>query len=219
MIAPDPLASVPPSMHWIIDRAIVDPDAVALVREADTPDSVIGTWLEKAHAISAIKLIAQALPIREAAWWAWVSARYATQLTGAPVPTAQVQTALAAIEQWIVRPDDASRRSVWEAGQAAGVDTPTGLVTAAIFLSGGSVGPPDAVHIPPPAGVSNTLVAAAIMSAAVSDPANIDHVAQAFVAQGIEIIKRLGGWEAALTAARQRYDAQLHEQARAKGTT
>lgn len=201
-------------MRWIIDRAIPEPAAVALVSERDTPDTVVSAWLDQEHAASAIRLIAQALPIREAAWWAWVSARYATQLNGAPVPTPHVQAALAAIEQWIVRPDDETRRTVWDAGQAAGVDTPAGLVTAAIFLSGGSVAPPDAPHVPPPPGVSNTLVSAAIVAASVSDPAHVDHVGKAFVAQGLEIIKRLGGWDQALSAAQQRFEMQQREQPR-----
>lgn len=212
MVASDPLASVPQPMRWIVDRAVPAPDALALISERDTPDSVVNTWVSQAQATSAIRLLAHALPIREAAWWAWVSARYATQLGGAPVPTAQVQAALAAIEQWIVRPDDQTRRAAWDAGQAAGVDTPAGLVTAAIFLSGGSVAPPEATHVPPPAGVSHTLVAAAIALAACSDPVHVDHVSQAFVAQGLEIIKRLGGWEQAITSAQQRHEAVLREQ-------
>ena len=216
MIAADPLAMVPPTLRWIMTRSIPDAAAVALVGEQHTADDVVSSWVANEHATSAIRFIAHALPIREAAWWGWVSARYATQLHGAPVPTAEIQAALAAIEQWIVRPDDAQRRAVWELGQNAGVDTPTGMVTAAIFLSGGSIAPPDAPHVPPPPGVCNTMVSAAIAAAAASDAAHVDQVTQAFIAQGLEIIKRLGGWDQALPAAQQRYDAQAQEHARAQ---
>ena len=60
------------------------------------------------------------------------------------------------------------------------------------------------------------MVSAAIAAAAASDAAHVDQVTQAFIAQGLEIIKRLGGWDQALPAAQQRYDAQAQEHARAQ---
>src|SRR5690606_31188521 len=101
MVAADPLASVPQNMRWIVSRALPEADAVAAIGAQDSPEQVVSTWVDNAHVTSAIRLLAHALPIREAVWWGWVSARYASQLANAPVPTAEVQAALAAIEQWI----------------------------------------------------------------------------------------------------------------------
>ena len=54
----------------------------------------------------AVRVIAHALPRREAVWWAWVCARKDSGAEPAP----PIQAALDATERWIVQPTDENRR-------------------------------------------------------------------------------------------------------------
>lgn len=217
VIAPDPLAACPPLLRWLLERTTPDDDALALLDPRQPLEALYTTWMTQEKLPSALRLIAGVLPSRESVWWAWVSARYASQMPGAAPPSAEVHAALTAIEQWIVRPDDEARRTAWEAGNTAGLDTPVGMVAAAVFLSGATVAPPHVAPVPPPPGAALPLIAGAIMlsAAAHSDPAQINPTMVAFAAQGIEIVKRLGGWDAALKLAFDTHERLLQDYARA----
>jgi hypothetical protein len=198
-VAPDPLAGLPDLMRWHLKRAKPDDDALALVKPGATAEALYDAWMKQEWHPSAIRLIAAVLPARESVWWAWVSARHATQMTGGTAPSEDVHRALNAIEQWIVRPDDNARRAVWDAGNAAGMDTPVGMVCAAVFLNGASIAPPNIPAVPPPPGAALPLISGVIVLAASSntDAKQVPPTLAAFAAQGLEIIKRVGGWEQA----------------------
>lgn len=217
IVAPDPLAGCPPLLRWLLERATPDDDALALVNPARPLDALYTSWMQAGQQASAIRLLASVLPVRESIWWAWVSARYATQLPGAKAPTAAVHTALTTIEQWIVRPDDEARRTAWEAGNAAGLDTPVGLVAAAVFLAGTTVAPPNVPPVPPPPGATLPLITGAIAAAAAAhgDAAQLSTTLSAFAAQGYEIVKRLGGWDAAAQLAHDTHLRLTQDYARA----
>lgn len=202
-IAPDPLAACPPLLRWLLERTAPEDGALALLNPSRPLDDIYATWVQGGHLPSALRLIAGVLPARESIWWAWVSAKYAAQSSGGKPPSAAVHAALTAVEQWIVRPDDDARRTAWEAGDAAGLDTPIGMAAAAVFLSGTTVGPANLPPIPPPPGVALPLVSGALLVAATacSDPKQIEPTMTAFAAQGMEIVKRLGGWDTALQLA------------------
>jgi hypothetical protein len=205
VIAPDPLAGLPPLLRWAVARAKPDDEALALLRPDLNAQALYDGWISAGHELSAIRLIAAVLPPRESIWWAWVSARHATQVEGGVAPSAAVHAAVGAVEQWIMRPDDPARRAAWEAGNTAGLDTPIGLVAAAVFMSGTTVGPPNGAPIPPPPGAAMPLIAGAIALAGVANtnPDQIKPTLAAFAAQGMEIVKRLGGWDAALQTAHE----------------
>jgi hypothetical protein len=217
VIAPDPLAACPPLMRWVLERAQPDDEAAALIDPRQPIDALYATWMASEQLPSALRLIASVLPARESVWWGWVSARYASQLAGAAPPTAEVHTALTAIEQWIVRPEDDARRAAWDAGNAAGLDTPVGMVATAVFLSGTTVAPPNVPPVPPPPGAALPLITGSILLSAVAsgDPAQATPTMAAFAAQGFEIVKRLGGWDAALQLAYDTHQRLAQDYARA----
>jgi hypothetical protein len=222
---PTPLTAV---ARWLAERAAFEDDAVrALCLRAPDPDALVAALAAEAKHAEAVQLVARALPKREAVWWAFIAARHAHQRPSADAPAGTpgtvapaVQHALDAVERWIAAPADSTRHAAFEAAQAAGADTPAGCVGMAVFLSGGSLaGPAVPVHVPPPAGACWQLVAGAVLLAAVgAPPAQIAAAFQGYVAQGVEIVRRLGGWEASATLARQAYehDAQLAAQAKAQ---
>lgn len=217
VIAPDPFAAYPPASRWLLERSAPDEDALALLDPRQPIETLYNAWIAKELFPAALRLIAAVLPARESVWWAWVSARHATQVVGGAAANADVHKTLASIEQWIVRPDDDARRAAWDAGTAAGMDTPVGMIAAAVFLSGNSVAPANLAPVPPPPGAAMPLVAGAILLSAASNQKaeQIMPTMSAFAAQGMEIVKRLGGWEPAVQLAYDTHQRLEHEYTRA----
>jgi hypothetical protein len=131
-----------------------------------------------------------------------------------------VTDALAAVERWISQPTDDMRRAAWTAGQAAGLESPAGAAAAAAYFSTGSLAPADAPLVPPPPGLHSFMIAAAVTLAAAADPEHLGALATAYIAQALEIVKQLGGWDRATAAAREYHESQRvqHERASAPPT-
>jgi hypothetical protein len=181
-----------------------------LLRENQSPNDFAELLLEQTEYADAVRFIAHALPVRKAVSWATRCARQA--LTDeAP---AEEREAISVAEEWVIDGDDASRRAALPAGDAAGVATAAGGVAVAVFLSGGSLAPPDATPIYPGRYSAARLVAGSILSAAHSfERAETADKFQTFVTQGIELCRAMinkdivpedssrkllnGGWPAA----------------------
>jgi hypothetical protein len=211
-------APLTPPLAWLVQRAGIE-DAPPGASTAGDPGAYAQTLIAAGRAAEAIRLVACALTPREGVWWAWVSARHATQMSassGKPVPPA-AHAALDAVERWINQPTDEMRRAAWTAGQAAGLESPAGSAAAAAYFSAGSVAPADAPLVPPPPGLHSFMIGAAVTLAAASNPEHLDALARAFLAQAVEIVKQLGGWDRATAASRDYYEAQRvqHEHASA----
>src|SRR5262245_44734732 len=94
--------------------------------------------LEQEQYPRAVRLLAEALPKREAVWWACQCVRHA----GGPELATLAVAALRAAEQWAADPSEDNRRAAYTAAQPVGFGTPAGCAALAAFLSGGSLGPP-----------------------------------------------------------------------------
>jgi hypothetical protein len=70
-----------------------------------------------------------------------------------------------------------------------------------------SVGPANAPPVPPPPDASVPIIPGAILLAAAQNtqPENIEPTMVAFAAQGLEVVKRLGGWDAAMKGAHDQH--------------
>lgn len=210
----------------------------AFAAHAADPGLVAQALLQAERPADALRLVACALPPREGVWWAWVAARHALQAVQGradaarsapppapdappagppPLPPSPAQVAaLSATERWITEPSDENRRFAWEMAQKAGLDTPVGCAAAAAFFTGGSITPPGIPFVPPPAGLHALMASTAAMMAAVTtDPMRINEVSGALVQQGLELVRRLGGWEAAIISAKQTFDQQAYLHAEA----
>ena len=202
------------SVAWLVERAHLEDDAAALAADAADGGALVQALVADGKAPEAFRVMAVALPPREGVWWAWVSARHATQLAasgGEPAPP--LTAALAAVEQWIANPDDDRRRAAWDAGQAAGLETAAGCAASAVFFTSGSVAPPDVTPVPPPAGIDRFLVSNAVALAAAAHPQHFEALAGAYIAQGLEVVKQLGGWDKAITLSRDHFQAQQERHA------
>jgi uncharacterized protein DUF6931 len=229
-VRPPTAAVLAPSLAWLISRVSLDDEAQAAVREvapgaladgASDAGALAAALLRAERPADALRLVACALPPREGVWWAFVAAQHASQLTLDPpvVVTPAVSAALAAVERWVKQPDEEARRGAWAAADAAGMETAAGAAAAAAFFTGGSVAPAGVASVPPPAGLHCTLAGAAVLVAAASDPAHFAPLVEAYLNQGLEIIKHLGGWDVASAQARQHFDAQAELHASAVGAS
>ena len=103
----------------------------------------------------------------------------------------------------------------WAAGERAGLETPAGCTAAAVFFTTGSIAPADVTPVPPPAGVDRMLVGNAVALAAAANPEHFEALAGAYIAQGLEVVKQLGGWDKAVTLSQQHFQLQHDRHARA----
>jgi hypothetical protein len=213
--AESPVPATAPSVAWLVERARLDDEMKPLVATAADGAAVVETLNANGKRAEALRVIAAALPPREGVWWAWVSARHAAQI-GAPsgTPAPAITSALAAVERWIATPDDDARRAAWAAGERAGLETAAGCAAAAVFFTSGSVAPPDVAPVPPPAGVDRRLVGNAVALAAAANPAHFEALVGAYLAQGLEVVKQLGGWDKAVALSREHFQAQHDRHAR-----
>jgi Family of unknown function (DUF6931) len=114
--------------------------------------------------VDAIAFLAYLLPRREAVWWA-------RQCVGAILGPGADDAALHAAEAWVRTPEEENRRTALAAGAAGEQNLATTWLAHAAGWSGGSMCPPEAKPMAPPASACAKAANAAIVLAACSgDP-------------------------------------------------
>ncbi|MGD0776874.1 MAG: hypothetical protein ABSC05_28995 [Candidatus Solibacter sp.] len=167
-------------------------EAMALVRPDLHPLDFVALLMQKAFYPDAVRFIAHALPKREAVWWGWVCARRAA----GEDPPPKIKGALDATERWIAQPNEDNRRLAMAAAQKAELGTAAGCAGLAAFFSGGSLAPPEAPAVPPGEFLTAKAVSGAVIFAAVGkEPEKAPEKFKSFVAQGVEVTKRVKLWE------------------------
>ncbi len=161
-----------------------DPAAAALLMIEDTPADFLDRLIGKGLLGDAARFLAFALPRREAVWWACLCAR--TVLPAAA--PARAAAALEAAEAWVYKPVEDNRRAAMACAEAAGFDSPASWAAVAAFWSAGSLAPPGAAEVPPPAHLTGTAVAAAVTMAAVqTEPQRAADKYRQFLDLGIDV--------------------------------
>lgn len=179
------------TMTEFVDLAGLGDDAKQALAPSHGPREYLQALLDRALHVDAVRFLAHALPKREGIWWAWVCARRAA----GDAPSASAQAALDATERWITQPSDENRRATITAAEGAGLGTPAGCTALAAFLSGGSLGPTNAPPVPPGEFLTAQAITGAVVSAAViREPERAPERFQAFIAQGLDVVNRLGLW-------------------------
>lgn len=112
------------------------------------------------------RLLAHALPKREAVWWAaqCIRATYGDQLSPAD------RAALAVAEEWAAEPTESNRRRAEGAAEQTKHETAAGWAAAAAFFSGGSIAPPDMPEVPPKETLTAQAVVVALSLSSAADP-------------------------------------------------
>ena len=139
------------------------PEAAVLVRRSGSALEALTGLEESGLLAAAARLVAHALPAREAVWWACVCADH-TAPADLPEPD---RAARAAAERWVRQPGEVSRRAAMEAAQAAGLLTPEAWVGVAAFWSGGSIAPEGQPVLAPAPHLCGTAAAGSVLLASV----------------------------------------------------
>jgi hypothetical protein len=147
----------------VAPRAELEPAALALLDPALDPAQFLAKLVAKKLLIDAIRFLAQALPHREAVWWALQCVR-TTPLTA---PTDGELLALA--ERWVRAPDDAAGRAAFAAAEKAGFKSGACWVGVSAFWSGPSIAPPGVATLPPAPELAGKAASGAILLAAVAE--------------------------------------------------
>lgn len=134
--------------------------------------------------VEATRLLAHALPRREAVWWACMCAHHTAP---AELPDAD-RASVAAAETWVRTQADAARRTAFEHAQQAGFATPEAWAAVGAFWGGDSISPAGQAAVPPPAHVAGAAIAGAVALASVRDfPERRAKRLRLFLASGLEI--------------------------------
>ena len=157
------------AMPPLLPRLELDADCATLVEGAATAEAAIARLEAAGRLIEACRVVAHALPKREAVWWACMCAR------GAPPDAARKPEDLAALcaaEAWVRRPEEALRRTALGAAEAAKFRSTEAWAAVGAFWSGGSMAPEGQPAVPPPEHLTGVAVSGAVVLAAVRAEVN-----------------------------------------------
>jgi Family of unknown function (DUF6931) len=151
------------NLEEVRERLDLPGEATALVTGCTATPDALERLESHGFLIEAVRLLAHALPKREATWWACMCAHH-TAPTDLPAPD---RAAVAAAEQWVRRQTDEPRRAAFAAAQQAGFGSPEAWAAVAAFWSGESMSPLGQPAVPPAEHLTGTAVAGAVALAAV----------------------------------------------------
>jgi hypothetical protein len=154
---PKPQAQVPPEL---IEAAELSDEAAKRLRPEISPSAFMRELVGAGLMPDAVKFLAIAIGPKRAVAWALACIR---ELRAERFPEAG--PALAVFDAWAADPSDANRRAAANAAE----DGPEKALGMAIFLSGGSIAPPEVNPVPPPPRAAEKLAAGAIVLAVVGE--------------------------------------------------
>jgi hypothetical protein len=143
------------------------PEAAAVAQGCTQIAEALDRLEAAGFVLEATRLLAHALPKREAVWWA---AMCVTHTEPPELPQAD-RVAREAAQEWVRQQNDKSRRIAWDRAQESGCTSPEAWTAVAAFWSGDSMSPEGQPAIPPAPHLTGTAVAGAVALAAVrGDP-------------------------------------------------
>jgi hypothetical protein len=146
-----------------LSRAALPPETGDSLQGCNEVADALGRLEAAGFATEAVRLLAHALPKREAVWWACMCA-----LNTAPpdLPEAD-RLARETAELWVRQQKDEQRRAAFAHAEAGGFQTPEAWSGVAAFWSGDSMSLVGLPPVPPAPHLTGTAVAGAVALAAV----------------------------------------------------
>lgn len=147
----------------LLPRLELDAEGSALLAGLADAEAALARLEGAGRMTEALRLLAHALPKREAVWWACMCAR------AVPDPAARPEDvqALEAAEAWVRRPDEAARRAAMAAAEKAAFRSTEAWAAVGAFWSGGSMSPEGQPVVPPAEHLTGVAVAGAVVLATV----------------------------------------------------
>jgi hypothetical protein len=148
----------------LLPRLELDDAGEGALAEVPTAAEALARLEAAGRMSDALRLVAHALPKREAVWWACVCARAVSVPDLPPVDVA----ALEAAEAWVRNAgEDGLRRAAWAAAQKTAFRSPEAWTAVAAFWSGGSMAPEGQPVVPPADHLVGVAVGGSVVLAAV----------------------------------------------------
>lgn len=141
-------------------------DAKTMTQIADCRQSaeVLDRLEQAGLLIEATRLVAHALPPREAVWWACACSQHTASSGDNPAVEAKLR---AAAEEWVRHQTDELRRAAMAEAEKAGFSSSEAWAAVAAFWSGDSMAPPEVPKVPPQPHFPGLAVAGSVALAAV----------------------------------------------------
>ncbi len=137
--------------------------AASAVRDCTTVPEALDRLEANGFLLEATRLLAHALPKREAVWWACMCAAH-TAPADLPDPDRRGREAA---ETWVRQQSESQRRTAMAQAEASDFATPEAWAAVAAFWSGDSLAPEDQPPVPPAPHLAGTAVAGAVILASV----------------------------------------------------
>ena len=147
----------------VLPRVALPAEAAQAIGECATVAAALAALEAADFHTEAARLVAHALPKREAVWWACMCASH-TAPPDLPEPERAAQVAA---ELWVRAQTDAARRAAMTQAQATGFTTPEAWAAVAAFWSGDSMAPEGQPTVPPAPHLTGTAVAGSVALSAV----------------------------------------------------
>jgi hypothetical protein len=153
----------------VLPHLQLDAEATAALAGCDNSLDALDRLEQAGRLIEATRLVAHALPPREAVWWACACSRHTAPSGTNPA----VDTTLRdAAEEWVRRPTDEHRRAAMKQAETAGFGSPEAWAVVAAFWTGDSMAPPEAPKVPPQPHFTGLAIAGSVALAAARGPAS-----------------------------------------------
>jgi hypothetical protein len=141
--------------------------AAAVVRDCRLVSEAIDLLEAAGFLLEATRVLAHALPKREAVWWACMCAAH----TAPPGLPEADRLAREAAELWVRHPTDKNRREAMRLAEATSYEEPETWPAVAVFWSGDTIAAEDQPAVPPTPHIAGKAVAGTIyLSAVRTDP-------------------------------------------------
>ena len=146
-----------------------------------------GAWLDF------LRVMAAALPSREAIWWACLAAEDVLKASDAPEPDTLVRA-----REWVFKPSDETREQARLAAETAEPSDDVALCAAAVAMCDGKLGPGDLAQYEAPPGAAATMVwGMNVMALGAGEAEDFDDRLSRVLDRSVDIAKggngRLGG--------------------------
>lgn len=165
-------------------HADLEKSTLSLLTPELSTEEFVRLLLEKKLYKEVINILAQALPPREAVYWASLCAKDQLEKT----PSEEDEKAIKAAERWMYKPNDEDRYINQTFAEKLEYSTSAAWVSNAIFWSGGSILPPNEPKVEPAEGLFGKAISGAVKLASVDDdPVKMEKLQKKFVARGIDV--------------------------------
>jgi phosphopantetheinyl transferase (holo-ACP synthase) len=140
------------------EAANLSASAHGLLREDSTPESFLAALQKRELYEDAVSFWAHKLTAADGVKWALACIRELES----PEQKTRKNESLVAADRWVLAPGDDTRWAAKEAADKATDTTPADILAHGIFLSGGSVTPPQSPEVQPPPYAAQKLISGSV---------------------------------------------------------